>query len=413
MQSGRGRTEATLCVVLACALMGTLALPALAANGLPADTEQVFGVGARADAMGNAFVAVANDPTAAFWNPAGLSFLQKTELTAVMKTLPTFTQTSYIVPGDSGGWSGFDSGTQTNSTASHVSSGETAFLGVTTPIGNNPARRGTISFSRTLAGYMDRQSSITQDFYVVEPGEETSMTTDIHDRLRVDYNAVSYGWRHSPEWNVGLGLVQAVAEASVSGTMEEWFLGDPEPFESVIGPESTSGKGYGGVLGLLWSPLIPGMGKFTVGGSYMSKINMSGLDSSGFGNERPDRLLLGVNYRQLVPAGEMDNEVQWSLQLSRNGEANVDDGDQLARHAVWNFHFGGEYDIHRSKLDYLIRYGLFTNKSPNNTVYGNETWLTLGLGAGRSDADWKADVALQQSLRTGISLLSFSGGYSF
>ena len=38
-----------------------------------------IGVGARAEGMGEAFVAVANDPSAVFWNPAGLASLQRRE----------------------------------------------------------------------------------------------------------------------------------------------------------------------------------------------------------------------------------------------------------------------------------------------------------------------------------------------
>src|SRR4051812_46013243 len=39
-----------------------------------------IGVGARAVGMGETFVAVANDPSAIFWNPAGLASLQRREL---------------------------------------------------------------------------------------------------------------------------------------------------------------------------------------------------------------------------------------------------------------------------------------------------------------------------------------------
>src|SRR5439155_18087839 len=39
-----------------------------------------IGVGARAVGLGESFVAVANDPSAIFWNPAGLASLQKEEL---------------------------------------------------------------------------------------------------------------------------------------------------------------------------------------------------------------------------------------------------------------------------------------------------------------------------------------------
>src|SRR5215471_4820039 len=38
-----------------------------------------IGVGARAVGMGETFVAVANDPSAIYWNPAGLASLQRRE----------------------------------------------------------------------------------------------------------------------------------------------------------------------------------------------------------------------------------------------------------------------------------------------------------------------------------------------
>ena len=41
------------------------------------------GSGARAAGMGNAFIAVADDGTAASWNPAGLSQLRKSEFSLV------------------------------------------------------------------------------------------------------------------------------------------------------------------------------------------------------------------------------------------------------------------------------------------------------------------------------------------
>src|SRR5580765_1234401 len=39
-----------------------------------------IGVGARATGLGETFVAVANDPSAIYWNPAGLASLQRSEL---------------------------------------------------------------------------------------------------------------------------------------------------------------------------------------------------------------------------------------------------------------------------------------------------------------------------------------------
>ena len=47
-----------------------------------------FGVGARAMGMGNAFVAMADDPTAVYWNPAGLDYIYQQSLTIFHASLP-------------------------------------------------------------------------------------------------------------------------------------------------------------------------------------------------------------------------------------------------------------------------------------------------------------------------------------
>jgi hypothetical protein len=48
--------------------------------GTASGTFLAIGVGARAVGMGEAFVAVANDPSAIYWNPAGLASLQRQEI---------------------------------------------------------------------------------------------------------------------------------------------------------------------------------------------------------------------------------------------------------------------------------------------------------------------------------------------
>jgi len=48
--------------------------------GTSSGTFLKIGVGARATGLGEAFVAVANDPTAIYWNPAGLASIQRQEI---------------------------------------------------------------------------------------------------------------------------------------------------------------------------------------------------------------------------------------------------------------------------------------------------------------------------------------------
>jgi hypothetical protein len=56
------------------------------AGAAPGETGFAFlklGVGARAMGMGSAYVALADDPTASYWNPAGLASIQGTQVTAM------------------------------------------------------------------------------------------------------------------------------------------------------------------------------------------------------------------------------------------------------------------------------------------------------------------------------------------
>ncbi|MDE2290491.1 MAG: PorV/PorQ family protein [Elusimicrobia bacterium] len=82
---------ASVALLLAAALF---AAPARAAEsgGQPGAMLQ-YGVGARALGMGGAFFAIADDATAAYWNPAGLAYLQRKEFTTMQAAL--FEQTSF------------------------------------------------------------------------------------------------------------------------------------------------------------------------------------------------------------------------------------------------------------------------------------------------------------------------------
>lgn len=55
-----------------------------------------YGVGARALGMGGAFYAIADDATAAYWNPAGLSQLQRKEFTTMQAALFADTQYNFL-----------------------------------------------------------------------------------------------------------------------------------------------------------------------------------------------------------------------------------------------------------------------------------------------------------------------------
>jgi len=395
----------------------------------PADTLQLFGVGARADAMGDAFVAVANDATAAFWNPAGLALLPNAGVTAVTKTLPgtsgklTFKNSNLS---EYAKLSMMDLNPTNTSARSDSSTG--TFYAATAPIGKGFGKNGTIGISHTLAGYFDSDFAIDGTYAISVPGsgELQAMNYMSHTKEQIDQTAITYGWASSNSLKLGFGIVMAEAQINSTG-LATLTYDEPDPgvpgstSRSIMAPTgiNSDGKGYGFSLGTLWSPKWGKAGAWTVGASYMSKITFDSIDTASFGDESPDKILLGLSYKNQPSGNGSNNHVLWALQVSRSGSANTDLGDQLSRSAVWNFNIGGEYEIHKSgnssgsSLYFPIRYGMFTNKSPNNNVYGDETWLTFGLGASRSDNVWQAELALQHALQNEQSLYSLSAVYSF
>ncbi|MEW5766822.1 MAG: PorV/PorQ family protein [bacterium] len=74
-------------VVILVSGMVVASLGRVAADGVRAATFLKYGVGARATGMSDAFIAVADDATAAYWNPAGLAQLSSREFTGMYSDL--------------------------------------------------------------------------------------------------------------------------------------------------------------------------------------------------------------------------------------------------------------------------------------------------------------------------------------
>ena len=70
-------------------------------SGTASGTFLKIGIGARATGLGEAFVAVANDPTAIYWNPAGLASIQRQEVAVSHIEWPAdirFEHMAYVMP---------------------------------------------------------------------------------------------------------------------------------------------------------------------------------------------------------------------------------------------------------------------------------------------------------------------------
>jgi len=102
------RTRPTLLAVLVLAALALAAAPAAAQfslgeqrAGTSSGTFLKIGVGARASGLGESFVAVANDPSAIYWNPAGLASVLHQEILFSHVSWPgevNYEHVSWVVP---------------------------------------------------------------------------------------------------------------------------------------------------------------------------------------------------------------------------------------------------------------------------------------------------------------------------
>jgi long-subunit fatty acid transport protein len=187
-------------------------------------TSFVLGVGARALGMGGAFLARADDATAASWNPAGLSYLRRPEVSLVGDYLSSRSN------------SGID---QIESEATTLD-----FLAVTYPLAwKGNAGAAQISYQRAIPFNASRSRFV--------PGPEG---TETPDNLRTfegeggfDVLAVGLGWKATRTLRVG-------------GTFNYWVNGYQQTFERtprrrVLRVDTFDLEGWNVNLGLLWSPL--------------------------------------------------------------------------------------------------------------------------------------------------------------
>lgn len=400
-----------LTIILMAVLLLAAVVPGMCAK--PASTEDSFGVGARADAMGDAFVAIANDATATFWNPAGLTQIPGRQFTTVTKALPKMTENVKISSSVGDPVYPYYQGSKyadSDATRSESDSLDMSFYSLNLPLDKGGNRLGMFGISHALVGYFDRPLVMDQKIKDALGHDAAGLyraLTEVRDRVQVEHTTLAYAWQPGGLARYGVGLVQATMAFSAGGSMSQ-FYNDGTPTDIFDMPfAENSGKGYGFTTGALWNPKSK-TGTYTVGATYLSKINIKNVYSPVFGDQRPDRIMLGVSYTGTVNNAAKDGYT-WSWQVSRSGSANRSDKGGLAtRRAVFNMNLGGEYEMRRGKFNYPLRLGMFTNSSPNDVVYGDEKWLTFGFGAGRADKSWQSEVAIQRGIESKLSLVSMS-----
>jgi tetratricopeptide (TPR) repeat protein len=204
-------------------LTAAIALMMLTASGLRAQsngtagTQSLFvlGAGARALGLGNAYVAMPQDPTAIYWNPAGMEFLQRKSATFFYTNLPlgtTYNFVGFVYPTLNFGTIGFG--------AIHIGTGDIPL----TNINNQPL--GTDSFGQTefFLSYAKELpiewlhltvgASFKLEVQNFFPGfSSTGLNFDAGEAMKQSDNGVGLdlGFMYRPEWsglleNLSIGL---------------------------------------------------------------------------------------------------------------------------------------------------------------------------------------------------------------
>jgi len=327
--------------------------------------------GARSLGMGGAFVAVADDATAVVANPAGLTILQRPELSAEVK-FTTYRNTFEAVsntPSDAFG-ENFRSRTFDDSVVTP------SFFSFVYPT----ERLVVAAFIRELIDYKSHFS--TDGVFINDP--QTGLSRLFPVRSKLDIHAVNFGLgaginlEKERAWLPNIGASLEVSVGKISGRLERFdfvggvITGAPD-FSSLLRTETVDGTdvGVGFNIGALWHPVKDlGVGVvYRRGPRYDTELVVTSATSGAsmrfpLGFKVPDVAAAGVSYRffeRLTLAFEA-TYIQYS-QLVRNFQAELADtvATRYRLDDVLELHIGGEYIFFVKDIAFAARAGFYTD----------------------------------------------------
>jgi long-subunit fatty acid transport protein len=397
--------------------------------------------GARSAGLGGAFVALADDATAAFANPAGLVQLVKPEISIEARnwshSIP-YTASGRVEGEPSGLGLDVTSGI-TRSKATYDTTG-LSFLSLVWPTGD-------WSFALFRHQYADLEfSGETQGLF---GGEECCPERWFDQQMHSIQDVVSYGlsaaYRFSDRFSVGLGLTYFDVRME---SLTKEYLWDVDSESGIYGPATflperlalteylfidDSDWTFSG--GFLWNV----SDRWRVGGVYRQGFEVGiGNDiiagvaidygvppgtviirNRGVPTEFPDVYGLGFSYRGL------EERLTLSFQWDRVGYSSIPQSIELDDQTIDDadeFHFGAEYVFFESTPVVALRLGAWLD--PDHQMYaivddpymqavlpqGDDEWhYTAGLGI----AMRRFQVDLAADLSDRLNTISLSAIYNF
>lgn len=397
--------------------------------------------GARSAGFGGAFVAVADDATAAFANPAGLVQLLKAEVSIEARSwkysIP-YTQRGRL-EGEPSGF-GLDVSAGLDDGNSRYRSTGMSFLSLVYPVGD-------WSFAFYRHKYADLE--FTGETRGLFGGSNCCPTRWYDQQMHSEQDIVSYGssagYRISDAFSIGFGVVYF--DASLTAETAE-FLWDDDSGMGFFGPTtflperlaiqerlSVNDHDWTVTGGFLWNPSE----RWHFGGVYRrgfeadigSKVTAGVavdygvppgtviLDVGGIPVEFPDIYGIGVAHQAMD--GRLTLSFQWDRieyssipQSIGLDDQTIDDADEL--------HFGGEYVLLDSTPAIAFRLGAWLD--PDHQMYATVDDLYTRAMLPRGDDQWhytagfgiatqRFQVDIAADLAEGLDTLSLSAIYNF
>lgn len=395
---------------LAVAIAFALASPAVHAltdeEGTSAIQFNFNNPGARSRAMGGAFLALADDATAAYTNPAGLTQLSRREMSVEWR------QTNFSTPYLAAGAADFPTRADYGRADSSVAG--PSFVSAVFPL-------GPIS----LAAYRHDSANFNTRFSY-DGGESSSLYPF---RSRVDVSdtvyGVSAGFALGERWQIGTGvnLHDFDIDSQTTRTIDSQAEGIASSQQTQRGKD----RGVGYTVGLRFLPTD----RLSIGASYRRAPRLTydaTASTTDFdGNESiflskpsdfdvPDTYGIGLNYRfsEAFSVGFDINRMRYSQLTRRISSAFAPDDDADAQSLVdglrikngTEFHLGGEYVFVNHAVPLSLRAGVW--RDPEHNLRKPAPASTWSDDANAAIFSYRTGTQMHWSLGAGFAFERFS-----
>jgi long-chain fatty acid transport protein len=331
--------------------------------------------GARANGMGGAFIAVADDASAAYTNPAGLTVLTRPEVALEVKSTQTTTPVRQPIS--------FSGATQTYSVSKEDETNtvyDASFVSFSYPM----ERANITVFRHQLVN-----SSLDYDMNILY-GNSPGTPQQVNAKLKVATYGISYA--HKVGDSLSLGMTVGFNQFDFDSTTVT-YAGSPPTMSS----EGGSNNAVSGTAALLWSPTE----RFSIGAvyHYNPKFNFRNQAYNSLGTPSsyqvednfkvPDVIGLGLSYRfpfGLTLAADVNyilySQIQKDFILSNGAKQtppNVlgvqQSADDFQLDDAYEIHAGLEYVFKISSTPAAARAG-YTFKQAHQLYWvGNPSWV--------------------------------------